>query len=123
MSPDVSLTTVLTELHRELERLYGDRLVVAVLFGSHATGQAGPGSDVDVLVVLTEPLETYVEIKRLVPIAMDLWLRHGIDVQLTPFSAERYADPQHPLMMNVHREGVELSDLLAETCAPSSSTS
>jgi uncharacterized protein len=114
MSPhqDNRLRTLLGELDAALRQLYGDRLVRAVLFGSRATGRARPESDVDVLVVLEEPVETYAEIKRLVPISMDLWMRHGLDVQLTPFSAERYADERHPLMMNVHRDGLPLTEVV-----------
>lgn len=85
--------------------LYGDPLAHTVLFGSHAHGEARPDSDVDVLVVLRGPANTYEEIKRLVPVAMGLWDRYGLDVQLTPFSAERYANDRHPLVMNVCREG------------------
>jgi len=47
--------TVLSELRRRLERLYGRRLVQMVLYGSHARGDAEDGSDIDVLVVLTGP--------------------------------------------------------------------
>jgi predicted nucleotidyltransferase len=33
---------------------YGDRLVSLAVFGSHASGRARPGSDLDVLIVLSE---------------------------------------------------------------------
>jgi predicted nucleotidyltransferase len=100
-----TVSEALDELRDELRALYGDRLAHTVLFGSHARGEARPDSDVDVLVVLRGPISTYVEIKRLVPVAMGLWERYGLDVQLTPFSTERYADERHPLVMNVRREG------------------
>lgn len=98
----------LAEARLALSRLYGDRLVRAVLYGSHARSEAGPESDVDVLVVLRDPVEDYPEIKRLVSISMDLWERFDVDLHLMPFSAARYADETHPLMRNVHAEGVEL---------------
>lgn len=98
----------LAEARLGLSRLYGDRLAKAVLYGSHARGEAGPESDLDVLVVLDDPVEDYAEIKRLVPLAMALWERHGVDLHLMPFSAARYADAAHPLVRNVRAEGVEL---------------
>ena len=104
-----TVSKALAELQHELHELYGDRLARTVLFGSHARGEARADSDVDVLVVLQGPLNTYGEIKRLVPIAMGLWERYGLDVQLTPFSTERYADDRHPLVMNVRREGRTLT--------------
>lgn len=104
-----TVSDALADLRRELRALYGDRLARTVLFGSYARGEARPDSDVDVLVVLRGPLDTYAEIKRLVPVAMGLWEHYGLDVQLTPFSAERYADDRHPLVMNVRREGRPLT--------------
>lgn len=46
------LQTILAELRRRLQALYGPRLVRLVLFVSQARGDAEPGSDIDVLVVL-----------------------------------------------------------------------
>jgi predicted nucleotidyltransferase len=46
-----NLTTILAELRRRFEVLYGVRLVKMMLFGSQARGDAEPGSDIDVLVV------------------------------------------------------------------------
>ncbi|MFP4248886.1 MAG: nucleotidyltransferase domain-containing protein, partial [Armatimonadota bacterium] len=50
----MELDEALRELKRELEALYGDRLRGVYLFGSHARGEAGPDSDVDVAVVLDD---------------------------------------------------------------------
>ncbi|MGD0900866.1 MAG: nucleotidyltransferase domain-containing protein, partial [Thermoguttaceae bacterium] len=61
---DARLKTILTELGDDLRSLYGDRLVRLVLFGSHARGDAVPGSDIDVLVVLRGPVEPGLEIER-----------------------------------------------------------
>ena len=46
------LQSLIAELRRRVEALYGPRLVRLVLFGSQARGDAEPGSDIDVLVVL-----------------------------------------------------------------------
>ena len=59
---NAQLKTILTELGDNFRTLYGDRLVRLVLFGSHARGDAVPGSDIDVLVVLRGPVEPGVEI-------------------------------------------------------------
>jgi predicted nucleotidyltransferase len=50
------LQTILTELRRRFEALYGERLVRMVLFGSQAREDAELGSDIDVLVVLKGPV-------------------------------------------------------------------
>jgi len=40
--------SILKNLRRRFEAIYGDRLVKMILFGSQARGDAEPGSDIDV---------------------------------------------------------------------------
>ena len=96
------------EARQRLEDLYGDRLVRLVLYGSQAREEAHADSDVDVIVVLKNPVNAYAEIKRLTPIKLDLLERYDEYVTFQPFSEEAYADVGRPLMMNVHAEGIEL---------------
>jgi predicted nucleotidyltransferase len=58
------LTNILAELRRRFEALYGERLVQMILFGSQARGDAVPGSDIDILVVLKDPVQPGEEIDR-----------------------------------------------------------
>lgn len=82
-----TVSNALADLQSELRARYGDRLARTVLFGSYARGETRPDSDAGILVMLWGPLDTYEEIKQLVPVAMGLWERYGLDVHLTPFSA------------------------------------
>jgi len=68
------LRVILGELHRRFEALYGERLVRMVLFGSQARGDAEPGSDIDVLVVLKGTVSPGEEIARTVEDVADLSL-------------------------------------------------
>jgi predicted nucleotidyltransferase len=61
---NIHLEPILTHLKKELTDLYGDRLQHLTLFGSQARGDAEPGSDIDVLVVLKSPVNPGEEIKR-----------------------------------------------------------
>jgi predicted nucleotidyltransferase len=47
-----ALSAVLEEFRRQLIEHFGSRLVGLTLFGSHARGEAGAESDIDVAVVL-----------------------------------------------------------------------
>lgn len=105
MSPQ-KLNSILTELRHQLEGLYGTRLVHLVLYGSQARGDALPGSDVDVLVVLTGSVEPGVEIERVSPITAALSLEHDIVISCVYISEERYIRENSPLLLNVRREGV-----------------
>ncbi len=103
-----SVRAVLCEARTELERLYGDRLVKVILFGSHARGEAHEESDVDLLVVLCGKVRVYDEIKRTSDIVMDASLKHHEALSLIMIAQQRFSDPGHPLMMNVEEEGIEL---------------
>lgn len=100
------LNTVLAEMRSQLNKLYGSRLVRLVLYGSQARGDALPGSDVDVLVVLAGPVEPATEIERVSPITADLSLEHDVVISCVYISEQRYLQENSPLLLNVRREGI-----------------
>ena len=99
-------TQVLKDLRARLERIYGDRLVKLVLYGSRARGDADAESDIDVLVVLRGQVALYDEIQRTSEDMADLLLEWGELVSCVFLSEEDYLRQRSPLMLNVRREGV-----------------
>jgi predicted nucleotidyltransferase len=97
---------MLRELRSRLEVLYGPRLVCLVLFGSHARGDAEPGSDIDVLVVLEGRVRPEEEIARTGEITAGMSLQNNVVISSTFISADRFEREESPLMINVRREGV-----------------
>jgi predicted nucleotidyltransferase len=97
---------VLAELRRRLEELYGDRLVKLVLFGSQARGTASTDSDIDVLVVLSGPVEPSTEIHRASPVTAAVSLENDVVISCVYVSEERYKVDSGPLLLNVRAEGV-----------------
>ncbi|MEZ4595172.1 MAG: nucleotidyltransferase domain-containing protein [Chloroflexota bacterium] len=97
---------ILAELRSQLEELYGNRLVHLVLYGSQARGDALPGSDVDVLVVLAGSVDPATEIDRVSPITAVLSLEHDIVISCVYISEERYVEENSPLLLNIRREGI-----------------
>jgi uncharacterized protein len=51
-STNPALRSVLDEFSRQLSEHFGPRLLSLTLFGSYARGDAGPDSDIDVVIVL-----------------------------------------------------------------------
>ncbi len=98
--------SILKELRRRFEAIYGDRLVKMILFGSQARGDAEPGSDIDVLVVLKGEVDPCEEIDRTLDHAVELLLERNCLVACIFVSAEDYERERSPLMLNVEREGV-----------------
>jgi len=105
---DPALKTVLAELRQQLECLYGERLARLVLYGSQARGDAGEGSDIDVLVVLVGDVSPCEEIARTSELVARISLRHDVVVVPAFVSEAQYQREQSPLLLNVRREGVPL---------------
>src|SRR5712692_3214692 len=105
MSPE-GLRPILTELRRGLGRIYGDRLIELVLYGSQARGDAEPGSDIDVLVVLKGPVAWGQEISRTSNFVAELCLKHSVVISRLFMDENEFLHEQGPLLRNIRREGV-----------------
>jgi uncharacterized protein len=103
-----TVKTILAELRRRFEALYGPRLVRMILYGSQVRGDAEPGSDIDVLVVLKGPVDPSEELSRSLDDTIDLSYQHGQSVMCVFVSEEEYAVERSPLLLNVRREGMPL---------------
>ncbi|MEW5960967.1 MAG: HEPN domain-containing protein, partial [Chloroflexota bacterium] len=100
------LNTILHELRRQLEALYGPRLAQLVLYGSQARGDPEPGSDIDVLVVLEGPVDPGEEIERTGELVAGLSLKHNVVISRVFLEREQAATEWSPFLVNVRREGV-----------------
>lgn len=100
------LRSLLKELRRRFEALYGPRLVRLMLYGSQARGDAEPGSDIDVLVVLAGPVRPGEEIARTLDDVAGLSLENNVAICCVFISADDFEREESPLMLNVRREGV-----------------
>ena len=101
-----TLRAILAELRTGLEALYGQRLAQLFLYGSQTRGDAEPGSDIDILVVLRGPVSPGEEIARTGPFLAALCLRHNQLVCCVFISEERLLAERSPLLLNVRKEGV-----------------
>ncbi|MEN6547703.1 MAG: nucleotidyltransferase domain-containing protein [Armatimonadia bacterium] len=106
------MTTVAQSQHLKLEELVR-RIVEAVqplriiLFGSAARGEAGPDSDIDVLVVMPEGTNRRKTQGQLYVRMLGLGVPIDI-VVATPGDLERYGDTKGLIYRNVVREGTDL---------------
>src|SRR6185295_18270955 len=76
---DVESTMLSEEIRKEirprLEAVFHDRFRGALLFGSEARGQAEEDSDVDIMVLLREPVELGKDLERIVEALYPLQLQ------------------------------------------------
>lgn len=99
---------ILDELRERLVEHYGDRLVDVMLFGSQARGDAVPGSDIDVMVVLEGDVRPAEEIERTGDFVAALSLKHDVLISVVFRSEEAFHYSETPLLINVRKEGVQV---------------
>ena len=98
---------VVDELKERLAAAYGERLHAVVLFGSEVRGDAGPDSDIDVLVVLESvPGDYGDELERALAAVYPVALKLGRRVSVKPLAREEYERGDSPLLREVRRSGV-----------------
>lgn len=105
-SMDAELKTILTQLRRSLKKVYGSRLVDLILYGSQARGDAYFGSDIDVLVVLTGPVDPITEVHRTSEIVAGLSLEYDQVISCVFIEQEALIQEDSFFMANVRREGI-----------------
>ncbi len=96
-------------LRSRLEARFGARLVRLVLFGSQARGEAGPESDVDVLVLL-EGLQP-AERTAIYEIGADVWMDTGVPVAPLAMSPDQLAElrrRERLLALDIDRDGISV---------------
>jgi predicted nucleotidyltransferase len=100
------LETVLGDLRSRLESLYGARLERLILFGSQARGDAEPDSDIDVMIVLSGPLDHWQEVQRTSRITSELSIKYNTDISRVFATPEQYESAIGGFYENVRREGL-----------------
>ena len=85
---------------------YGARLKGLILYGSAARGEADPASDIDLLVLLSPPLDYFAELRRIVDVLYPVQLESEQLISAKPALASDYEMGSLSLYRNAQREGV-----------------
>ena len=105
---DTNINTILLKLKHRLVEVYGDRLRNITLYGSNARGDAEPGSDIDVLVVLRDEVNPISEIDRTEHLVAEISLKYNVVIACVFTSEKKYIRKGTPLIMNIHKEGIPI---------------
>jgi predicted nucleotidyltransferase len=105
MAFDLLVKDVSSTIHK----LYGDRLLKIILYGSYARGEQTPESDVDLMVVLNDsPIAAGKEIRYMNGSLFTIALLHNTSISVHPVSSERYQNSKSFFLNRVRKEGKEI---------------
>ncbi len=102
----MNIKKILSELKQGLIKLYGDRLVDVLLYGSYARGEQRSDSDIDVAVILKENVNSFKEIDRITEFSYDISLKYSVLLSIHPISEFDYITKGSPFLLNLREEGI-----------------
>ena len=91
-----------------LESHYGSQFEGLVLYGSVARGQASPASDIDLLVLLSQPFDYLQELRHIVELLYPIQLDSDQLISAKPAPLDEFEGGSLQLYRNAKREGILL---------------
>ncbi len=94
------------EIKEYLIKIYGDRVKQVIIYGSYARGEATEESDIDVLIVVDDSLNSFEVRKSLSDILFDILLENGELISVIAIPESYFKNDNSPFLLNVKEEGV-----------------
>jgi len=99
---------LLPQIRNLLKKIYGDRLVGIILYGSFARNNATEDSDIDIAVVLKGKVNKVKEIDRIGEALYNLMLETDELISIYPLSDEEIRNSTWPLYHYIRTEGIKI---------------
>lgn len=102
------IKTILDEVKKCLEEIYGNKLKGIILYGSYARGDFTDGSDIDLIILLEDIKEPLAEREKYFNEIWKLDLKYDTVISIIPFKEEEYRTRKLPVILNAKREGISV---------------
>lgn len=101
-----TIEEIIQECKEVLAKQYGKRLKGVILYGSTARRDSADSSDIDLLVLLDQPMDYFVELRQLVDVLYPIQLKSDRLISAKPVSFNDFEMGTVSLYRNARREGV-----------------
>lgn len=102
----MGIDQIVQQCKTNLKGYYGTRFEGLVVYGSVARNQATPASDIDLLILLSQPFNYFEEIRRIIELLYPVQLESDQLISAKPVPLEDYERGRIQLYRNAKREGV-----------------
>lgn len=102
----MTITETLKNCKTALEDSYQSQFKGLILYGSMARDQARSDSDIDLLVLLNQPIDYFRELRAIIELLYPIQLESDQLISAKPASWDSFEAGDMPLYRNVKREGV-----------------
>ena len=102
----MAVTEVVKKCKAALESHYGHQLKGLLLYGSVARNQADSMSDIDLLVLLSNPLDYFLELRQVIELLYPIQLESEQLISAKPVPLSEFERGSIQLYRNAKREGV-----------------
>jgi predicted nucleotidyltransferase len=101
-----NLTEILAALRMHLSLILGESLEKVYLYGSQARGDATPGSDIDVLIVINGNFDYFNLMDKTSEISWRLSLENDVVISRVFVAKDKFDQSASPFLMNVRQEAI-----------------
>lgn len=102
----MAVADIIQRCRKSLEDYYGPQLRGVILYGSMARGEAGPSSDIDLLVLLDPSFDYFAELRRIVELLYPIQVESDRLISAQPVAYDDFEKGSLQLYRNAKREGV-----------------
>ena len=102
------MDSLLTELKRALQAVYGSNLRGVYVYGSRTRGDDDAESDLDIIIVLKDYQDYWEEVQRTGGLIADLSLKYEVSISPVRIREAEWRDEDSPFLNDVRQEAVAL---------------
>ena len=102
----MAIAEIIQKCKTTLEGYYGSQFKGLILYGSVARDQASPASDIDLLILLSQPFNYFDELRQIIELLYPIQLESDQLISAKPAPLDEFEDGRIQLYRSAKREGV-----------------
>jgi predicted nucleotidyltransferase len=102
----MTIAEIIQKCKTILEGYYGSQFKGLILCGSVARDQASPASDIDLLVLLSQPFNYFDELRQIIELLYPIQLESDLLISAKPVLLDEFEHGRIRLYRSAKREGV-----------------